>query len=789
MDDDLQTKQQYLRSEIIDQGYDPGEFNDYMCNIRQEENIDLNDWSLQDLKNVVQSFKESLANRENEEENNDQREEYEQREENEQIVQENQQPYNEDNNLNNNNTPQNQNINTNKNAMIDTANTIKSIETQLNQKGNNAFDEYKKIVPCTKLENNELTYREDLYITISEPVKVNPGFFSFSYYQYTVRTNPVRFNVLRKVSDFIFLSQKLPLIHPVIYTPSLPHFAYGLKDDSPKKMRYIQNYMNLLIENKYFRTLPIVYDFLTLPQPDWNNKVKTKYSKIKEATGFDTMPNFEGKYILKITKEDEMKASKIKTEINSKNEVLVNLNNNLDELLATMDKMSTCFKNVGQSFAALQKRYPKNDILNKGYENLSNLFQTWSSDYLIQKDFIKDEIKYYFKFLNKEYTTFLKNYENYRMARDEYKKTFEKMKKNKNPTNDDLFLLKDIKKYYAFELIHVNDEYIKLEERHGKRLIKQFVKYYEKKDVIFQDYQKCCHLLQFQEYYIMNDKRYKLENYINEYEEEENKNKNNNIEQENNNDNNNIITEQKDNNNNNNNIEENNKEENLEDNSNKPEEENLKEKNNENNKEESSKENNNTINEEDNKEAPPLINKEENTNENNEKEENKENVEKKEKENDDNHNINQIEDIKEKNEIMEKKEINEENKTQNIINNDINTNNKTEEEKNKMPENEEKKIEIKDKEQTNENNKIKENNENKEKENDIDKDKNEIKEKEQKEQKEEIPKKEEITKKEENEKKEEITEKEGNINEKEEKKIEETTTGGEKEKENLTKGE
>ena len=778
MDDDLQTKQQYLRSEIIDQGYDPGEFNDYMCNIRQEENIDLNDWSLQDLKNVVQSFKVSLANRENEEENNEQREEYEQREENEQIVQENQQPYNEDNNLNNNNTPQNKNINTNKNAMIDTANTIKSIETQLNQKGNNAFDEYKKIVPCTKLENNELTYREDLYITISEPVKVNPGFFSFSYYQYTVRTNPVRFNVLRKVSDFIFLSQKLPLIHPVIYTPSLPHFAYGLKDDSPKKMRYIQNYMNLLIENKYFRTLPIVYDFLTLPQPDWNNKVKAKYSKIKEATGFDTMPNFEGKYILKITKEDEMKASKIKTEINSKNEVLVNLNNNLDELLATMDKMSTCFKNVGQSFAALQKRYPKNDILNKGYENLSNLFQTWSSDYLIQKDFIKDEIKYYFKFLNKEYTTFLKNYENYRMARDEYKKTFEKMKKNKNPTNDDLFLLKDIKKYYAFELIHVNDEYIKLEERHGKRLIKQFVKYYEKKDVIFQDYQKCCHLLQFQEYYIMNDKRYKLENYINEYEEEENKNKNNNIEQENNNDNNNIITEQKDNDNN----EESNKEENLEDNSNKPEEENLKEKNNDNNKEESSKENNNVINEEDNKEAPPLINKEENKKENNEKEENKENVEKKEKENDDNHNINQIEDVKEKNENIEKKEINEENKTQNIINNDINTNNKPEEEKNKIPENEEKKIEIKDKEQTNENNEIKENNENKEKEkeNDIDKDKNEIKEKEQKE---------EVTKKEENDKKEEITEKEGNINEKEEKKIEETTIGGEKEKENLTKGE
>ena len=316
--------------------------------------------------------------------------------------------------------------------------------------------------------------------------------------------------------------------------------------------------MNLLIENRFFRTLPIVYDFLTLPQEDWNKKVKSLYSKIKEPTGFDTMPNFEGKYLIRITNKDEAKASKIKVEITSKNEALNSLNSHLDELLAAMEKVSNCFKSVATSFQELAKRSINNKVLNKGYESLYNLFKTWSSDYLSQKSFIRDEIKYYYKFVNKEYNTFLKNYENYRLARDSYKRNFERMKKNKNPTKDDLFMLKDIKNYYGFELIHINDEYEKLEERMGKRLKKQFVKYYENRDIIFQDYQKCCDLLKFQTN-CFNEKHNKLESYINQYEEELNQNNQNIVDENNDNNDNENINEQ----NNQNNEEDINKDENV----------------------------------------------------------------------------------------------------------------------------------------------------------------------------------------------------------------------------------
>ena len=56
--DDISKKQHYLKTKIIDEGYDPKEFNDFMCNVKNEESIDLSNWTLQEIVDVVNSFKE-----------------------------------------------------------------------------------------------------------------------------------------------------------------------------------------------------------------------------------------------------------------------------------------------------------------------------------------------------------------------------------------------------------------------------------------------------------------------------------------------------------------------------------------------------------------------------------------------------------------------------------------------------------------------------------------------------------------------------------------------------------
>ena len=473
---DLERKQSYLREEIIDQGYDPSDFNLFMCNIRKEENIDLNNWTFEELQNVVINYKESQTSNEKEIEEGKGEEE------------------------NNNNEIQNDDNNNNTNNNEEILENADSDISQKNFQKVNPFDLYQKKNSCKKLEKNDLTDREDLRVKVTDPVKINPGFFSLNYFQYKVTTYPLNYEVTRKLSDFIFLNEKLPLIHPVIYTPLFPIFHYGVKDDSPKKLRYITNYMNLLLENKFFRSLPIVYDFLTIPLEEWNKKMKNTYSKITEAKGFDSMPNFEGEYLIKITKEDENKASLIKDEINAKNEGLKNLNYYLDELIALLDKISLTIKNIGLRFFEMEKteiKLKQNNIFIKGYNNLGNLFKTWSEDYLRQKAVIRDEIKYYFKFMSKEYKYFLKNFNNYRSARDEYKKSFDRLKKNKNPTNDDFNSIKEIRKFYGFELTCLIDEFKKLENRMEKRLINQFMVYTENKDIFFQDYENCIKLINF----------------------------------------------------------------------------------------------------------------------------------------------------------------------------------------------------------------------------------------------------------------------------------------------------
>ena len=79
------------------------------------------------------------------------------------------------------------------------------------------FENYEQLVKCVKLEENEITNRKDLFITICEPEKVKLGLFSAAYYQYSVKTAPVNYNVKRKVDDFTFLYSKLPLLNPGVF--------------------------------------------------------------------------------------------------------------------------------------------------------------------------------------------------------------------------------------------------------------------------------------------------------------------------------------------------------------------------------------------------------------------------------------------------------------------------------------------------------------------------------------------------------------------------------------------
>ena len=157
MDDELEKKQTFLRTNILEKGYDAEEFMNFLQSKKGEMGLDLNNWNLDELDIAVKEFISSLdkdnilinpQNINKEEENQKNNEEINNYENN-------------DNNLNNNIYQEKE-----------------QIENEI--KDENDFIECEKIIP------NELTLPNETDIKLSFPQKTEGGIFSKSYVTYLI---------------------------------------------------------------------------------------------------------------------------------------------------------------------------------------------------------------------------------------------------------------------------------------------------------------------------------------------------------------------------------------------------------------------------------------------------------------------------------------------------------------------------------------------------------------------------------------------------------------------------
>ena len=82
--------------------------------------------------------------------------------------------------------------------------------------------------------------------------------------------------------------------------------------------------------------------------------------------------------------------------------------------------------------------------------------------------------------MSKEVNSYMKNFEDFEDIKEEYKKKFVKFQKNQSSSKDEenVNLYKNL---YGFHLVHVINEYKKLNERQGKRVNKQFILFNKEK--------------------------------------------------------------------------------------------------------------------------------------------------------------------------------------------------------------------------------------------------------------------------------------------------------------------
>ena len=155
-----------------------------------------------------------------------------------------------------------------------------------------------------------------------------------------------------------------------------------------------------------------------------------------------------------------------------------------------MKSLSDTFKNLSQVYLS-QKGFCEK--LNR----LSEISEKWSVGYKEQSDFFQKEIRYFFKFMEKELNDSLKVYDDFKLSRDAYLVQYNKMKKMKNIRKEDFLNLDLLLKYYGYYLSTYLKEYDNLNKRHEERMNRQFIKYCNDTDIFIQDYNTFISLLNF----------------------------------------------------------------------------------------------------------------------------------------------------------------------------------------------------------------------------------------------------------------------------------------------------
>ncbi len=474
----LKFKQKYLREEIIENGYNPDNFYKYICLQGGENEINLENWSLEKLKEVVNNFKNDptttidinninnnsfynlyLPNENNEgnENINNEKIKEENIEKNESLEKEN---------LNNKDKIVNENKNILENDKIknNEAAPIKKIEISIP----------KNYLNCIRQEKNAFSDLNDLQIIITNPEYIKKGIFSFSYYQYTIIVPKFNVECIRKTSDLEFLHEKLNLLYPLNFFPPFPESSFfNSTENINKKVRKLNLYINSLCQNELIRSSKLFQDFLLLPNDKFEKK-KKEYNLIQKPTSIENYYSMSGNFEITIDPNKDEFNCNINSNIKLKNNLFEELDKAINDLISEFKVMSFKINCVSNAFLKLSNSYHFNsndENLYNHYLKFSQIFTNFNKFFFNQENFYQEEIRDDFKYMNKEISQFNTLYEEFLKGRNDFIENQKMFASNEIIINEKTEKEYNNKKlYYGFIINKCYDEFQRVNLIHSQRL-------------------------------------------------------------------------------------------------------------------------------------------------------------------------------------------------------------------------------------------------------------------------------------------------------------------------------
>ena len=427
-DEDKEEKQTFLREEIIDKKYDSQSFIEFLSTKKDENADDINNWTLDELKVLVEEFKKTNQPLSSQEIDNPQIDTGDNTNEIQLEVGDN------------TNELQSEIVNNTNEPQSEKENNAKETQPTNKDKGSNndwfflnpESEEYKDVlfdnsqrsiieINGSEPDKSPLSKYDKVEVTVSSPKKelesyVFGLFKKASYCTFLIENKELNISKRRRNTDFDWLRRTIIRLFPGIYVPPLPPKA--LNPNKPEKAekyaRYLEKFMNALLSDILFKNSSLLYIFLTTEKESDFISLMKKYDQVPKPKELKYFYTRSGKitldnYILGSYKKGKL--LKIKDSISKHSILFNNLNKSLKLLCQEMKQVSNRMLEISNIFKNLHtlaiNNAEKKSFINC-YSNFDTLFKEMSNIQLEKITNIKLELKEYFKYVKSEYITSIK---------------------------------------------------------------------------------------------------------------------------------------------------------------------------------------------------------------------------------------------------------------------------------------------------------------------------------------------------------------------------------------------
>jgi hypothetical protein len=262
-------------------------------------------------------------------------------------------------------------------------------------------------IECKESEKTELCKYNKIEITVSDPQKVDKGFFSKAYIDFAVATNPCKLLVRRQHAEFVWLRERLSIIFNTNVLPRLP--KKGKVNGDPhiqKRMRNLEKFLNYLIKDPLIKSSQILFDFLSIENEEDYNKRKRIYNKMRTPTEFNEIKSVNGKTRLKITKNKEKHIDNIRDNAALNETALKKINTNFKifrEEMNTLINRVLSFSPLFDKLVKISQNFVEDEVIIESYRQMKNIFISWADVLKKQNSFFCNDIKEYLKIISGNY--------------------------------------------------------------------------------------------------------------------------------------------------------------------------------------------------------------------------------------------------------------------------------------------------------------------------------------------------------------------------------------------------